>query len=199
MERKVITSMLTGYLISMLPVWEIGSRIQAIMLTLAISVCAFIFMLWIEDIFENIKKTLTLADVGAKKEKTTFVNSIRNLKRNVKEDYMLKTDFNGYKEFKEKLANTSGEENAKVCMERIQMWTNKFTDMINPLPAGDTAFVIVALETIAKTLRGECAEESFLADMLKIIIGAESKTTTVKGDANTTEAAVRTYAESLKK
>ena len=69
MERKVITSMLTGYLISMLPVWEIGSRIQAIMLTLAISVCAFIFMLWIEDIFENIKKTLTLADVAAKKKK----------------------------------------------------------------------------------------------------------------------------------
>lgn len=69
MERKVITSMLTGYLISMLPVWEIGSRIQAIMLTFAISVCAFIFMLWIEDIFENIKKTLTLADVGAKKKK----------------------------------------------------------------------------------------------------------------------------------
>jgi hypothetical protein len=69
MERKVITSMLTGYLISMLPVWEIGSRIQAIMLTLAISVCAFIFMLWIEDIFENIKKTLTLANVGAKKKK----------------------------------------------------------------------------------------------------------------------------------
>lgn len=69
MERKVITSMLTGYLISMLPVWEIGSRIQAIMLTLAISVCAFIFMLWIEDTFENIKKTLTLADVGAKKKK----------------------------------------------------------------------------------------------------------------------------------
>jgi hypothetical protein len=69
MERKVITSMLTGYLISMLPVWEIGSRIQAIMLTLAISVCAFIFLLWIEDIFESIKKTLTLADVGAKKKK----------------------------------------------------------------------------------------------------------------------------------
>ena len=69
MERKVIASMLTGYLISMLPVWEIGSRIQAIMLTLAISVCAFIFMLWIEDIFDSIKKTLTLADVGAKKKK----------------------------------------------------------------------------------------------------------------------------------
>lgn len=69
MERKVITSMLTGYLISMLPVWEIGSRIQAIMLTLAISVCAFIFLLWIEEIFENIKKTPTLADARAKKKK----------------------------------------------------------------------------------------------------------------------------------
>ena len=69
MERKVITSMLTGYLISMLPVWEIGSRIQAIMLTLAISVCAFIFLLWIEEIFENIKKTPTLADARVKKKK----------------------------------------------------------------------------------------------------------------------------------
>lgn len=69
MERRVITSMLTGYLISMLPVWEIGSRIQAIMLTFAISVCTFIFLFWIEDIFESIKKTLTLADVGAKKKK----------------------------------------------------------------------------------------------------------------------------------
>ena len=69
MERKVITSMLTGYLISMLPVWEIGSRIQAIMLTLAISVCAFIFLLWIEEIFEKIQKTPTLADARAKKKK----------------------------------------------------------------------------------------------------------------------------------
>lgn len=98
MERKVITSMLTGYLISMLPVWEIGSRIQAIMLTLAISVCAFIFMLWIEDIFENIKKDSHVGRRGSQKEKTTFVNSIRKLKRNVKEDYMLKSDFNGYEE-----------------------------------------------------------------------------------------------------
>ena len=56
MERKVITSMLTGYLISMLPVWEIGSRIQEITLTFGISTCVFMFLFWIEDIFENIKK-----------------------------------------------------------------------------------------------------------------------------------------------
>ena len=59
MERKVITSMLTGYLISMLPVWEIGSRIQAITLTFGISIC----------VFENIKKTPTSANVRAKKKK----------------------------------------------------------------------------------------------------------------------------------
>ena len=69
MERKVITSMLTGYLISMLPVWEIGSRIQAIMLTLAISVCAFIFLFWIGGIFENIKKAPTSANMREKKKK----------------------------------------------------------------------------------------------------------------------------------
>ena len=73
---------------------------------------------------------------------------------------MLKTDFNGYKEFKEKLANTSGEENAKVCMERIQMWTNKFTDMINPLPAGavgigDRSFRNYSENTSRRTRRRE--------------------------------------------
>ena len=41
-------------------------------------------------------------------------------------------------------------------------------------------------------------EANFLADMLEIKIGAEC-TTTVKGDENTTEAAVRAYAETLKK
>lgn len=56
MERKAITSMLTGYLISMLPVWEIGSRMQAITLTFGISFCIFIFLFWIEDVFENIKR-----------------------------------------------------------------------------------------------------------------------------------------------
>lgn len=69
MERKVITSMLTGYLISMLPVWEIGSRIQAIALTFGISICVFIFLFWIEEVFENIKKAPTSANVRAKKKK----------------------------------------------------------------------------------------------------------------------------------
>lgn len=66
---------------------------------------------------------------------------------------MLRQDFNGYKEFADKIMNTSGEENLKVCVERVQMWADKFMDIINPLPEGDVAIVITALETIARTLR----------------------------------------------
>lgn len=49
---------------------------------------------------------------------------------------MLRQDFNGYKEFVDKIMNTSGEENLKVCVERVQMWADKFMDIINPLPGG---------------------------------------------------------------
>lgn len=35
---------------------------------------------------------------------------------------MLKTDFNGYKEFKEKLANTSGEENANTTEAAVRTY-----------------------------------------------------------------------------
>ncbi len=201
MERKVITSMLTGYLISMLPVWEIGSRIQAIMLTLAISVCAFIFMLWIEDIFENIKKTLTLADVGAKKKKTTFVNSIRNLKRNVKEDYMLKSDFNGYEEFMKKIGEATKEagsgELLKLVFERQTMWLNKIADAIFPAPDGDMPFIINALEIIAKDMRKDNPEAELVVAHFREAMEFEAHHIDAPG--NMTEAAAKTYCEVKKK
>lgn len=201
MERKVITSMLTGYLISMLPVWEIGSRIQAIMLTLAISVCAFIFMLWIEDIFENIKKTLTLADVGAKKKKTTFVNSIRNLKRNVKEDYMLKSDFNGYEEFMKKIGEATKEagsgELLKLAFERQTMWLNKIADAIFPAPNGDMPFIINALEIIAKDMRKDNPETELVVAHFREAMEFEAHHIDAPG--NMTEAAAKTYCEVKKK
>ena len=49
---------------------------------------------------------------------------------------MLKKDFNGYAEFAKKIKETSGEERDEVCMERTQMWTDKFMNLINPLPGG---------------------------------------------------------------
>ena len=201
MERKVITSMLTGYLISMLPVWEIGSRIQAIMLTLAISVCAFIFMLWIEDIFENIKKDSHVADVGAKKKKTTFINSIRNLKRNVKEDYMLKSDFNGYEEFMKKIGEATKEagsgELLKLVFERQTMWLNKIADAIFPAPNGDMPFIINALEIIAKDMRKDNPETELVVAHFREAMEFEAHHIDAPG--NMTEAAAKTYCEVKKK
>lgn len=49
---------------------------------------------------------------------------------------MLKQDFNGYKDFIEKVMNTSGEEGDKVCVDRIQMWSDKIMNVVNPLPGG---------------------------------------------------------------
>ena len=49
---------------------------------------------------------------------------------------MLKQDFNGYKDFIEKVMNTSGEEGGKVCVDRIQMWSDKIMNVVNPLPGG---------------------------------------------------------------
>lgn len=201
MERKVITSMLTGYLISMLPVWEIGSRIQAIMLTLAISVCAFIFMLWIEDIFENIKKDSHVGRRGSQKEKTTFVNSIRNLKRNVKEDYMLKSDFNGYEEFMKKIGEATKEagsgELLKLVFERQTMWLNKIADAIFPTPDGDMPFIINALEIIAKDMRKDNPETELVVAHFREAMEFEAHHIDAPG--NMTEAAAKTYCEVKKK
>lgn len=201
MERKVITSMLTGYLISMLPVWEIGSRIQAIMLTLAISVCAFIFMLWIEDIFENIKKDSHVGRRGSQKEKTTFVNSIRNLKRNVKEDYMLKSDFNGYEEFMKKIGEATKEagsgELLKLVFERQTMWLNKIADAIFSAPNGDMPFIINALEIIAKDMRKDNPETELVVAHFREAMEFEAHHIDAPG--NMTEAAAKTYCEVKKK
>lgn len=201
MERKVITSMLTGYLISMLPVWEIGSRIQAIMLTLAISVCAFIFMLWIEDIFDSIKKDSHVGRRGSQKEKTTFVNSIRNLKRNVKEDYMLKSDFNGYEEFMKKIGEATKEagsgELLKLVFERQTMWLNKIADAIFPTPDGDMPFIINALEIIAKDMRKDNPETELVVAHFREAMEFEAHHIDAPG--NMTEAAAKTYCEVKKK
>lgn len=107
---------------------------------------------------------------------------------------MLKKDFNGYAEFTKKIKETSGEERAEVYMERTQMWTDKFMNLINPLPKGDLVFVITSLESIAAVLRKDDVVASALADVLKMEIGIACETQTITG-RNMTEAALRTYAE----
>lgn len=107
---------------------------------------------------------------------------------------MLKKDFNGYTEFVKKVKGTSGKARLEVSMERVQMWTDKFMDLINPLPGGDLAFVITSLESIAEVLRKDDMEASILADILKMKIDITCKTQTIS-DGNMTEAAMRAYAE----
>ena len=85
MERKIIISLVSGYLVSMLPIWTIDSRMQEILLTFAVSFCILSGLIWIEERIQDMKKALTLADVRAKK-KTTFSNSIKKIRGNVKEE-----------------------------------------------------------------------------------------------------------------
>ncbi len=113
---------------------------------------------------------------------------------------MLKQDFNGYKDFIEKVMNTtSEEETSKVCVGRIQMWSDKIMNVVNPLPGGDVPLVIVALEIITETLRKGDTKAGEVADRIERKIKAQCTTTTIEGDENTTEAAVRAYAETLRK
>jgi len=112
---------------------------------------------------------------------------------------MLKQDFNGYKEFIEKVMNTSGEESSKVCVDRIQMWCDKIADVVTPLPYGDVPCVIAALEIVAGGIRNSNTEACKVADKLKNKIEAICETMVMEGNENTTEAAVRAYAEALRK
>ena len=49
MERKIIISLVSGYLVSMLPIWMIDSRMQEIVLTFAVSFCILSGLIWIEE------------------------------------------------------------------------------------------------------------------------------------------------------
>ena len=86
MERKIIISLVSGYLVSMLPIWMIDSRMQEIILIFAVSFCVLSGLIWIEERMQDMKKALTSANVRAKKKKTTFSNSIKKIRGNVKED-----------------------------------------------------------------------------------------------------------------
>lgn len=84
MERKIIISLVSGYLVSMLPIWMIDSRMQEIILIFAVSFCVLSGLIWIEERMQDMK-ALTSANVRAKR-KTTFSNSIKKIRGNVKED-----------------------------------------------------------------------------------------------------------------
>lgn len=48
---------------------------------------------------------------------------------------MLRTDFNGYKEFEKKLMNAKGIELLKLSTERTRVWVNELQEIVGFIPA----------------------------------------------------------------
>ena len=72
MERKIIISLVSGYLVSMLPIWMIDSRMQEIILIFAVSICVLSGLIWIEERMQAMKKALTSANERAKRKNNLF-------------------------------------------------------------------------------------------------------------------------------
>ena len=71
---------------------------------------------------------------------------------------MLRTDFNGYKEFEKKLMNAKDIEFFKLSTERTRVWVNELQEIVGFIPAGDIVFVIAALSIVAEGIKKEYPE-----------------------------------------
>lgn len=109
---------------------------------------------------------------------------------------MLKTDFNGYAEFAEKLLKAeSGQEKEKLYTERIQMWVGKLENILSPIPAIDEVFALVALHMITEALEKADPEAALMAGKFQKRL--DYKMETGKINPNMTEAAARAYTEAI--
>lgn len=108
---------------------------------------------------------------------------------------MLKTDYEGIREFEEKIEEAQGEEVKELCMERQQMWLNKITDFIFPVPRADLPFVINVMKMLGKTLEETEPEAKEAAK--EIINGSRWETQRKTISKDMTEAAARAYAEAV--
>lgn len=61
MNRKTIIALISGYIISMLPVWEITTRLQAVTLMAVASICVLFVLIWTEERILDIKRTLAFS------------------------------------------------------------------------------------------------------------------------------------------
>lgn len=110
---------------------------------------------------------------------------------------MLKKDFDGYLEFVQKVQEADNEEMEKLCKERTRLYVDKIQDVIGVTPSGDLAFIITALRMITEAAQKLEPEATRMAQILFDGISYSSKFGTF--NANTTEAAARAYADTLKR
>lgn len=107
---------------------------------------------------------------------------------------MLKTDFNGYAEFAEKVLKAeSDQEKKKLYAERIQMWVGKLENILSPIPAADEVFALAALHVITEALEKADPEAALIAGKFQKRL--DYKMETEKINSNMTEAAARAYTE----
>lgn len=107
---------------------------------------------------------------------------------------MLKTDFNGYAEFAEKILKAEGDqEKKKLYAERIRMWIGKLENILSPIPAADEVFALVALHVITEALEKADPEATLMARKFQKRLCYKMETEQI--NPNMTEAAARAYAE----
>lgn len=102
---------------------------------------------------------------------------------------MLRTDFNGYKEFEKKLMNAKGIELLKLSTERTKVWVNELQEIVGFVPAGDIVFVIAALSIVAEGIKKDIPEAAQAAEALLSGLRYTTKLEMISG--NMTEAAAR--------
>lgn len=110
---------------------------------------------------------------------------------------MLRKDFGGYLEFMQKIQEADAEKTKKLCEERTQMYADKIQDVITVAPGGDLLFIIVALKMLTEATQKLEPEATRMAQKLFDGMSCSSKSSTL--NANTTEAAARAYADTLKR
>jgi hypothetical protein len=109
--------------------------------------------------------------------------------KNQGENEMLRTDFNGYKEFEKKLMNAKGIELLKLSTERTKVWVNELQEIVGFVPAGDIVFVIAALSIVAEGIKKDIPEAAQAAEALLSGLRYTTKSEMISG--NMTEAAGR--------
>lgn len=105
------------------------------------------------------------------------------------ENEMLRTEFNGYKEFEKKLMNAKGIELFKLSTERTRVWVNELQEIVGFIPAGDIVFVIAALSIVAEGIKKEYPEAAQTAEALLSRLRYTVKSEVIND--NVTEAAGR--------
>lgn len=74
MERNILISLITGYAVSLLPIWSWNSRTELTLGTISSSIVILIILIWMSEKKKYIKKALAFGDARTKKIIVTCVH-----------------------------------------------------------------------------------------------------------------------------